>query len=132
MSFTFTQLFQNVEKTASLLGKDLEESFQFLAHLAVIATPTATALAQVVEVATGNAELTGITGVVGTTVTSVAKEVQSSDKVIQNASTIAVAVEKASGNTQDVGITAVTQAVTQAVNNITPDLSSTGNTHVQG
>ena len=62
--FNWTTFEQNIKNIAANLGTDAATFLTALAHFSAVATP----VAQVVETATGNAELAPLTGVVNTTI----------------------------------------------------------------
>lgn len=60
----FTQAEKNLSDFAARMGTDLKGLVSFFAHFAAVATP----VADIVETATGNAELVALTNVVNATV----------------------------------------------------------------
>ena len=71
---SLSSIFSQIEQAAEKTGIALEDALKFLAHFSAVATP----VAQVVETATGNAELAPLTGVVNATI-------QSANTVVQTA-----------------------------------------------
>ena len=71
MSLSFSQLLANTEAAAKHAGVDLGQAILFIAHLVSTSAPQATAVADIVETATGNATLVPLTNTISSTVQAV-------------------------------------------------------------
>jgi hypothetical protein len=116
MALSFSTIIAEIEAAAAKAEMGVDHALIFLAHLTTL-VPTLTAVADVAEATTGNAELIPLTNTVGAAVEASGKVIIANQNAsaVQQLSGLAQSVEVSTGNADLVETTAKVSTVVESV-----------------